>query len=46
MKNQHLAFALFAAAILFSMMREWSAPSACVRAFLPPTVAAKQSATR
>jgi len=30
MRNR-LAFALFAAAILFSMVREWSAPIACAR---------------
>jgi hypothetical protein len=29
MRNQRLIFALFAAAILFSMVREWSAPVAC-----------------
>jgi hypothetical protein len=31
MKNNRLVFALFAAAVLFSMMREWSAPLACAR---------------
>jgi hypothetical protein len=31
MRARSLAFAFFAAAILFSMMREWSAPAACVR---------------
>jgi hypothetical protein len=31
MRNRSLAFALFAAAILFSMIREWSSPAACVR---------------
>jgi hypothetical protein len=30
MKN-HLIFALFAAAILFSVVREWSVPLACLR---------------
>jgi hypothetical protein len=30
MRNR-LAFAFFALAILFSMVREWSAPVACVR---------------
>jgi hypothetical protein len=29
--NRSLVFALFAAAILFSMIREWSAPAACAR---------------
>jgi hypothetical protein len=28
---RRLAFAFFAAAILFSMVREWSAPIACPR---------------
>jgi len=32
MKNRRLVFALFSAAILFSMVREWSTPRACTRA--------------
>jgi hypothetical protein len=32
--NRHLALAMFAAAILLSMVREWSAPVACVRPVL------------
>jgi hypothetical protein len=31
MRARSLTFAFFAAAILFSMIREWSAPSACAR---------------
>jgi len=31
MRARSLAFAFFAAAILFSMIREWSAPSACAQ---------------
>jgi len=31
MRNQRLIFAFFAAAILFSITREWSAPVACAR---------------
>ena len=31
MRNRTLAFAFFAAAILFSMVREWGAPSTCPR---------------
>jgi hypothetical protein len=34
MRRNRLAFALFAAAILFSMVREWSAPIACTRTVL------------
>jgi|HubBroStandDraft_6_1064221.scaffolds.fasta_scaffold02306_6 hypothetical protein len=29
--NKNLIFALFAGMILFSMLREWSAPVACMR---------------
>jgi hypothetical protein len=36
MKNRNLIFALFAAAILFSTLREWSAPVACARSILIP----------
>jgi len=32
MSNRKLVFAVFAAAILFSTIREWSAPAACLRA--------------
>jgi hypothetical protein len=35
MFNQRLIFAFFAAAILFSMVREWSAPDSCARTSLP-----------
>jgi hypothetical protein len=31
MRDRRLAFAFFAAAILFSIVREWSAPMACTR---------------
>jgi hypothetical protein len=31
MSNRKLVFAVFAAAILFSTIREWSAPVACLR---------------
>ncbi len=31
MRDRRLAFAFFAAAILFSIIREWSAPTACAR---------------
>jgi len=34
MRTRRLTFALFAAAILFSMVREWSAPVACIRTIL------------
>ena len=34
MRNNCLAFALFAALILLSMMREWSMPIACARSVL------------
>ncbi len=30
-RKLHLAFVLFAAAILFSMVREWNAPVSCAR---------------
>jgi hypothetical protein len=35
MRSRTLAFAFFAAAMLFSVVQEWSAPSACPR--LPMT---------
>jgi hypothetical protein len=31
MRARRLIFALFAGALLFSMVREWSAPSSCLR---------------
>jgi hypothetical protein len=31
MRQRALIFAVFAAAMLFSMVREWSAPAACLR---------------
>lgn len=34
-----MAFTLFAAGILFSMIREWSAPALCARPILAPAVA-------
>jgi hypothetical protein len=37
MQANRLVFAFFAAAILFSMVREWSAPAACARAMLAPS---------
>jgi hypothetical protein len=39
MRNKGLVFALFAAAILFSMVREWNAPVACARGALVPGMA-------
>jgi len=36
--RNRLAFALFAAAILFSMVREWNAPVACARTILDPAM--------
>jgi hypothetical protein len=43
--KSRLAFALFAAAILFSIVREWRAPVGCLRIGLhdAPAVAAEQS---
>ncbi len=37
MRKQRLIFAFFAVAILFSIIREWSAPSACVRIVIDQT---------
>lgn len=37
MRTNHLTLALFAAAILFSMVREWNAPIACARGILIPS---------
>jgi len=39
-QTKRLAFAFFAAAILFSMVREWSAPAYCMRPILIPSVTA------
>jgi hypothetical protein len=33
--NRGVIFALFAAGILFAMVREWSAPAACLRSVFP-----------
>jgi len=41
MQSRRLAFAVFAAAILFSMIRQWSVPASCARAILIPTIAAE-----
>jgi hypothetical protein len=41
MRNQRLTFVLFAIAILFSMIREWSAPVVCARSILLPSRAAQ-----
>jgi hypothetical protein len=38
MRTNRLTFALFSAAILFSMVREWSAPIACARTVLLSSV--------
>jgi hypothetical protein len=43
---KHLIFALFDAAKLFSMVREWSAPVACARSILDPFVAAETNTSR
>jgi len=45
MRSNRKFLALFAAAILFSMVREWSAPVACARANFPvsaPVVHSRQ----
>jgi hypothetical protein len=36
MRHKRLIFVLFSAAILFSMVREWSAPVVCARSPLAP----------
>jgi hypothetical protein len=36
MLKKHFIFALFAAAILLSVLREWNAPLACARDVLLP----------
>jgi hypothetical protein len=38
---KRLVFLCFAAAILFSMVREWNAPVACVRTVLVPSAQAQ-----
>jgi hypothetical protein len=43
MRKNHLIFCLFAAAVLFSMVREWSAPVACSRSILIPAAAHRLS---
>jgi len=35
MRSKRFAFALFAAAVLFSMLREWGAPRFCARTSFP-----------
>jgi hypothetical protein len=40
---KRLQFAIFAAAILFSMVREWNAPVACARSILLPAHSAQNS---
>jgi len=40
MRNKRLVFALFSAAILFSMVREWNAPVSCARVNFAPSVSA------
>jgi len=37
--RKYLIFVLFAAAILFSMVREWNAPAKCARSILVSSVA-------
>jgi hypothetical protein len=39
MVNRRIVFAFFAAAILFSMVREWKAPVACARSLFVRTTA-------
>jgi hypothetical protein len=41
MRRNRFIFAFFAAAILVSMIREWSAPASCARADLMPPVTAQ-----
>jgi hypothetical protein len=41
MQNKRLILALFSAAILVSMIREWNAPVICARSILFPSVAAQ-----
>ena len=42
MKNRRLIFAVFSAAILFSMVREWKTAVACTRTTLVPSAVASQ----
>jgi len=39
MRTNFRIFAIFSGAILFSMVREWCAPSSCARAILMPSLA-------
>jgi len=39
MRTNRLVFAFFAAAILFSMVREWSVPASCLRMDPVPSAA-------
>src|SRR3984885_2916991 len=41
MRKQRLIFVLFAAAILFSMVREWNAAATCARTLLDPSLGAQ-----
>jgi len=41
LKDRRLTLAFFAAAILFSMVREGNAPVACARSILIPSVATR-----
>lgn len=43
MKAQRLALAIFSAAILFSMVREWNAPVECTRSTFIPTASANRN---
>ena len=43
MRARSLAFVFFAASILLSMIREWSAPSACARIVIDQTHLSKPS---
>jgi hypothetical protein len=42
-RSNRLIFYLFAAAILFSMVREWNAPVACARSILIPAASHRLS---
>jgi hypothetical protein len=39
--SRRLVFALFAACVLFAMLREWNAPVACLRPFRQPAASSK-----
>jgi hypothetical protein len=43
MHNRRLTFVLFAGAILFSMVREWSAPVSCALTNFPLSVSSAPS---